>query len=50
VSNVQQISDRLEAVEVKLGLRKAAAAPQTEVQAAEDQLAAAIKRAKEKAA
>lgn len=50
MSNLQQLHDRLSAVEVKLGLRKPDEPAKTEVQTAEDALAAAIKRAKEKAA
>jgi len=48
--NLQQHEDRLTALEEKVLGRKPADPPKTEVQTAEDALAAAIKRAKEKAA
>ena len=48
--NFQQVSDALVALEIKVGLRKAPAPPQTEVQAAQQTLDEAIKRAKEQAA
>lgn len=50
MSNLQQHEDRITALEIKAGLRKPDDPAKTEVQTAEDALAAAIKRAKEKAA
>ena len=47
--NLQQHEDRITALEVAAGLRKQPPAPETEVQRAESDLAAAIKRAQEKA-
>jgi hypothetical protein len=49
MSNLQQHEDRITALEVEVGLRKKPAPPETEVQRLESDLAAAIKRAQEKA-
>lgn len=49
MSNLQQHEDRITEIEVALKLRKPPAAPQSEVERAESDLAAAIKRAQEKA-
>lgn len=50
MSNLQQHEDRIIAIERLLKLRPPANEPKTEVEEAEDRLAEAIKRAKEKAA